>query len=140
MPHWRHSYARKRTTRTAHSETGHTLTIIATSITEPVHVYQTAPGEKNRTRIATVPSTELALPVAEHHNLINLRGAAGFPEDAPGPVDHRRALAQQALDDLKSGPKDHFIIEVPKTQSLTAQRVLEHLGLPRPTSQPPATA
>ena len=129
MLHWQKRHSRNRLTMTAHSETGHTLTIISTGIPNPVLVYETAPGERTKTRFATLPSIELAMLTAEDRNVVNLRGTAGAPEHLPGPRGDRRERARLILEDLQSGPKDYFIIEVPKTQSLNAQRTLELAGL-----------
>ena len=129
MLHWQKTYSRSRLTMTAHSETAHTLVIISTGITNPVHVYETAPGQKGKTRFATVPSIELAMLAAEDRNTVNLRGTAGSAEAQPGPLGDRRERARKILDELETGPKDYFIIEVPKTQSLNAQRTLELAGL-----------
>ena len=129
MLHWQKRHSRNRLTMTAHSETGHTLTIISTGIPNPVLVYETAPGKRTKTRFATVPSIELAMLTAEDRNVVNLRGTAGAPEHLPGPRGDRRERARLILDDLQSGPKDYFIITVPKSQSLNAQRTLELAGL-----------
>ena len=129
MLNWHKKYSRDRATMTAHTDTGHTLMIVSTGITNPVQVYETAPGEKGRTRFATVPSIELAMLAAEERNLVNLRAAAGSPEGPPDPADERRARARSMLDHLESGPKNYFIIEVPKAQAVTAQRTLELVGL-----------
>ena len=129
MLHWNKKYSLNRATMTAHTDTGHTLTIISTGIPNPVQVYETAPGDKSRTRFATVPSIELAMLAAEERNLVNLRATAGSPEEPLNAGDERAARARSMLDHLESGPKDYFIIEVPKVQSLTAQRTLELVGL-----------
>ena len=129
MLHWHRKYARNRTTMTAYSDTGHTLTIISTGITNPVNVYESAPGAKNKSRFATVPSIENAILCAEERNLINLRHTAYAPEDSPGVDSSRRARARRALNELDSGAKDYFILEVPRMQTLTAQRLLELASL-----------
>ena len=124
MLYWHRKYARNRTTMTAYSDTGHTITIISTGITNPVNVYETAPGARSKRRFATVLSIENAMLCAEERNLINLRHAAYAPGDSPEAANGKQDKAKQALKELKSGPKDYFILEVPKVQSLTAQRVL----------------
>lgn len=129
MLYWHRKYARNRTTMTAHSDTGHTLTIISTGITNPVNVYETAPGARSKSRFAIVPSIENAILCAEERNLINLRHAAYAPEDSPEATSGKRAKALSVLQELESGPKEYFILEVPRVQSLTAQRVLELAGL-----------
>ena len=129
MLYWHRKYGRNRTTMTAYTDTGHTLTIISTGIPNPVHVYEKGPGDQKKTRFATVPSTELAILCAEQQNLYNLRGAAYGPEDSTKRANGRREKAAQVLSQTKHGPQDHFVIQVPKGQSLTVQRVLEWIGL-----------
>ena len=129
MLYWHRKYARNRTTMTAYSQSGHTLTIISTGITNPVNIYETAPGARKKCRFATVPSIENAILCAEERNLINLRHAAYAQEDSQEVSADKRVRARQALQELDSGPKDYFILEVPKVQTLTAQRVLELAGL-----------
>ena len=129
MLYWHKKYDRNRTTMTAYTETGHTLTIISTGITNAVHTYEKGPGDRKKTKIATVPSTELAMLCAEQQHLYNLRGAAFGPEDSPKTANGRREKAAEVLEQMKHGPQDHFVIQVPKGQSLTAQRVLESAGL-----------
>lgn len=129
MLYWHRKYARSRLTMTAYSDTGHTLTIVSTGIINPVNVYETAPGARHKSRFATVPSIENAILCAEERNLINLRHAAYAPEDSEEVTHDRRLRARQTLEELESGPNDYFILEVPKVQSLTAQRVLELAGL-----------
>lgn len=128
MLNWHRKYSRSRMTLTAHSPTGHTLTIISTGIPNPVHLHQTAPGDSAKTRLATVPSIPLAMLCAEEHNLTNLRRSARpeRPEEIPEQVQCR---AREALDRLHEGPREHFILEVPALQSLSAQSNLPWAGI-----------
>ena len=128
MLHWHSQYSRTRLTLTAHSLTGHTFRITSTGIMHPVHLGMQSPGQKNPTRVATVPSIPLAKLCAEHHNIHNLRVEANREEE-DSLTRQRRDQARKAQQDMRDGPKDHFIISVPKCQSLNAQYALTQTGI-----------
>ena len=128
MLQWHRQPDRTKLTLTARSPTGHTFKITSTGVMTPVHLSVQPPTERTGTRASTVPTIPLAKLCAEELNMYNLRADAhGAAED--GASQQRRKLAQEALTDLTDGPKDHFVIEVPRTQSLTAQYALPQAGL-----------
>ena len=123
---WNRTYSRVKLTMEAQPEPGYRYEIISTGVPNPVNVHATTPYLP-RKRAATVPTIELAMLCAEQLWRWAINNDA-HPDNA-GVTDQRRQAAQARLEDLMSGPKVHYIIEIPTTQMMTAQYSLAHAGL-----------